>query len=358
MAPRPTPNSPSHADDNDGDGDGDGDGVGDGDDDAAKTTNYGAVSGYVLLLLLQEYVQKMLPPQFDDACVDSQLGDAFFYSQVASVLFDFLSWLQPRCKSPVQDPCIPNQNIKCKPEKLEELIFVSKCAQQFIRQGCVPPSQHQEHFPKFKRTFCYRKQTVKVNDLDNTPYKWDNLWDPPETAKIVASVKFDGYEQEVGGKAEAAHDTHRLFGQACERAKRHWHYPNRENNGLCRLKRRSKHACCYGLCGRGIPRTDIRECWAFKFRWELEKIRSCGIMLQVVEPDGELGHGQQEEENMAFELGIPVFTCHYSKESQSFTFQLKQAHPNFQREFGDKKQEVEQQLRETAEIWRIFKPAL
>lgn len=65
-------------------------------------------------------------------------------------------------------------------------------------------------------------------------------------------------------------------------------------------------ACICEPNNTACVRPTLRSCWRYSFRWHQEEAqRTKGFMLQVIER-GELGAGQQIEEEMAMDVGLLV----------------------------------------------------
>merc|ERR1712039_320022 len=92
------------------------------------------------------------------------------------------------------------------------------------------------------------------------------------------------------------------------------------NKKQCYLQKRRKH--CYGCCSSVAPHDD--SCWARSYRHHLEGIagqrgHQKGLMLQVLEEGGELGPGQREEQEMAMQLSVPIYTLEFQGNHWVFT---------------------------------------
>merc|ERR1719461_953628 len=94
----------------------------------------------------------------------------------------------------------------------------------------------------------------------------------------------------------------------------HVYYPSIYDKDICEVYTYTPARWCKGECGCGSgPMTDA-VCWALSYSDKLDGIAGkkgypAGIMLQVIEPDGELGPGQHQEIAMALDRGIPIYLC-------------------------------------------------
>lgn len=90
------------------------------------------------------------------------------------------------------------------------------------------------------------------------------------------------------------------------------YYPSVYNKKQCRIQKAGRW--CKGECKIAIGLASDEKCWAESYGDHLDGLagitgHSKGIVLQVIEPDGQLGQGQCEEMAMACVRNVPVYLC-------------------------------------------------
>jgi len=107
----------------------------------------------------------------------------------------------------------------------------------------------------FTHTF---EQVIRACDLRAAEFEFWHCFD--RAPRVVASVRFDGYEQGVVAHAVAAHVVGRLFGPSYKKRGGYFYYPNQHNKKQCEDQ---KHGLmCFGECATSNARPTNSSCWA------------------------------------------------------------------------------------------------
>jgi len=159
------------------------------------------------------------------------------------------------------------------------------------------------------------KVCVQGQDLESAEYPWESH--RGRRCPVILSVRFDQHAQtgSFNGNdhvSESARVVNADFAEAYTASGGYVYYPSKYNKDICQVYDYTPARWCKGKCGSPPITDDV--CWALSYSDKLDgiagkKAHPSGIMLQVIEPDGQLGKGQHQEIAMALDCGIPVYLC-------------------------------------------------
>ncbi|CAE7330416.1 unnamed protein product, partial [Symbiodinium pilosum] len=167
------------------------------------------------------------------------------------------------------------------------------------------------------------------SEARNTSFPWEMAKEYTERSSVVLSVRFENVFTRARSKEaknvfslcatartkrkEVSQQGAAILGHNFRRGYTavggYVYYPNMFRKSSCCIHRQLGR-WCKGLCKSGGKPTNA-DCWAYSFRYHLSgghgEHRKQIVMLQVVEPDGILGPGQEEEVAMAEDLQVPIY---------------------------------------------------